>query len=162
MKLLLMNEQSNVSQQKQGEDNNETDQVNAKASKATEERPLNEIKEIYQKNNRVGFGQVRYCSCVEAYLFKRSCGICGLYFASYKANLNQLNKQINTSNSQKEVLPIAKIHPQKIAPRRAREIFCLSDDDDAVWWLDAIHVDPTNVPDINNPNKNEMFNNKKK
>lgn len=69
-----------------------------------------------------------YCPSVEAYLFKRSCGICGLYFASYKAT-NQ-HKQLH--KRQQEVLPIAKFRPQRIAARRARELLCVDDDDDAV------------------------------
>ena len=53
-------------------------------------------------------------------------------------------------------MPIAKIRPQRIAARRAREILCLDDDDDAIW-LDEKDVDTTNVPDINNPNENEVL-----
>lgn len=92
-----------------------------------------------------------YCPSVEAYLFKRSCVICGLYFASYNAT----NQHKQSHKRQQEVLPIAKIRPQRIAARRAREILCLDDNDDAIW-LDEKDVDTTNVPDINNPNENEV------
>ncbi|GBP67830.1 hypothetical protein EVAR_88882_1 [Eumeta japonica] len=39
--------------------------------------------------------------------------------------------------------------------RRAREVLCLGEDDDAVWY-DEIDVDTTNVPDIKNPNENKV------
>ncbi|KAL4719530.1 hypothetical protein ACJJTC_016604 [Scirpophaga incertulas] len=86
-----------------------------------------------------------YCPSVEGYLCKRSCGFCGLYFASYKAS-NQ-HKQLHKI-TQDEV-PIAKIRPQRIAARRAREILCLDINDDALW-LDEKDVDTTNVPDVKN------------
>ncbi|GBP00285.1 hypothetical protein EVAR_885_1 [Eumeta japonica] len=91
-----------------------------------------------------------YCPSVEGYLCKRSCGFCGLYFASYKAT-NQ-HKQLH--KEQHEV-PIAKIRPQRIAARRAREILCLDINDDAIW-LDEKDVDTTNVPDVENLNENEV------
>ena len=55
------------------------------------------------------------------------CCICGLYFASYKAT--NLHKQ---SHKRQQVLSIAKIHPQRIVARRAIEILCLNDDNDAL------------------------------
>ncbi|KAK9874058.1 hypothetical protein WA026_002413 [Henosepilachna vigintioctopunctata] len=91
-----------------------------------------------------------YCPSVEGYLCKRSCGFCGLYFASYKAT-NQ-HKQLH--KKQHEV-PIAKIRPQRIAARRAREILCLDVNDDAIW-LDEKDVDTTNVPDVIKLNENEV------
>lgn len=39
-----------------------------------------------------------YCPSVESYLFKRSCNICGLYFASYKA-ANEHKQSHKTRNS---------------------------------------------------------------
>lgn len=86
-----------------------------------------------------------YCPSVEGYLCKRSCGFCGLYFASYKAT-NQ-HKQLH--KIKQDEVPIAKIRPQRIAARRAREILCLDINDDALW-LDEKDVDTTNVPDVNN------------
>ncbi|CAG9563483.1 unnamed protein product [Danaus chrysippus] len=83
-----------------------------------------------------------YCPSIEGYLCKRSCGFCGLYFASYKAT--NLHKQLH-----KIKIPIAKIRPQRIAARRAREILCLDINDDALW-LDEKDVDTTNVPDVKN------------
>ena len=51
-------------------------------------------------------------------------------------------------------MPIAKIRPQRIAARRAREILCLNDDSDALWF-DENDVDTRNVSDINSPNEND-------
>ncbi|RVE41272.1 hypothetical protein evm_014077 [Chilo suppressalis] len=86
-----------------------------------------------------------YCPSVEGYLCKGSCGFCGLYFASYKAT-NQ-HKQLH--KIKQDEVPIAKIRPQRIAARRAREILCLDINDDALW-LDEKDVDTTNVPDVKN------------
>ncbi|CAG4934597.1 unnamed protein product [Colias eurytheme] len=86
-----------------------------------------------------------YCPSVEGYLCKRSCGFCGLYYASYKAT-NQ-HKQLH--KIKQDEVPIAKIRPQRIAARRAREILCLDINDDALW-LDEKDVDATNVPDVKN------------
>ncbi|GBP12486.1 hypothetical protein EVAR_10166_1 [Eumeta japonica] len=80
-------------------------------------RNINQTKEL--KNN---------ATCVEAYLFKRSCGICGVYFVSCKV----ANQHKQSHKSQQEVVPIAKIRPQRITARRAREVLCLGDDGDAV------------------------------
>lgn len=80
------------------------------------------------------------CRSVETYLFKRPCGICELYFASYK--VTKQHKQ--SYKMQQEVLPIEKIRPLTIAARRARKIRCLEDDNDAIR-LDEKDVDPTNV-----------------
>ncbi|GBP41411.1 hypothetical protein EVAR_36166_1 [Eumeta japonica] len=87
----------------------------------------------------------RYCPSVEAYLFKRSCGICSLYFASYTA----ANQHKQSHKSQQEVVPIAKIRPQRIAARRARAVLCLSDDGDRYYILltyssdfEAARLDP--------------------
>ncbi|KAK9884855.1 hypothetical protein WA026_009079 [Henosepilachna vigintioctopunctata] len=91
-----------------------------------------------------------YCPSVKGYLCKRSCGFCGLYFASYKAT-NQ-HKQLH--KKQHEV-PIAKIRPQRISARRARKILCLDVNDDAIW-LDEKDVDTTNVPDVIKLNENEV------
>lgn len=44
-------------------------------------------------------------------------------------------------------MPITKIRPQRIAARRAREVLCLINDDDAIW-LDEEDVDTSNVPNI--------------
>ena len=51
-------------------------------------------------------------------------------------------------------MPIAKIRPQRIAARRAREILCLNDDSDALCF-DENDVDTMNVSDINCPKKND-------
>ncbi|GBP77379.1 hypothetical protein EVAR_90602_1 [Eumeta japonica] len=90
---------------------------------------------------------------VEAYLFKISCGICFacIYFASYKA----ANQHKQSHKSQQEVVPFTKIHPQRIAGRHAREVLSLGDDGNAEWY-DEIDVDTMNVPDIKNPNENEV------
>ncbi|KAL0879428.1 hypothetical protein ABMA27_003179 [Loxostege sticticalis] len=86
-----------------------------------------------------------YCPSVEGHLCKRSCGFCGLYFASYKAT-NQ-HKQLH--KIKQDEVPIAKIRPRRIAARPAREILCLDINDDALW-LDEKDVDTTNVPDVKN------------
>ena len=51
------------------------------------------------------------------------------------------------------MFPIAKTRPQRIAARRAREILCMDNDDNTVWF-DEKDVDTSNLPDINNPNQN--------
>lgn len=51
------------------------------------------------------------------------------------------------------MFPIAKIRPQRIAARRAREILCMDNDDNAVWF-DEKDVDTSNLLDINNSNEN--------
>lgn len=86
-----------------------------------------------------------YCTSVEGYLCRRSCGFCGRYFASYKA-ANQ-HKQLH--KIKQDEVPFAKIRPQRIAARRAREILCFDINDDALW-LDEKDVDTTNVPDVKN------------
>ncbi|KAH9627976.1 hypothetical protein HF086_017951, partial [Spodoptera exigua] len=53
------------------------------------------------------------------------------------------------NNIKQDEVPIAKIRPQRIAARRAREILCLDINDDALW-LDEKDVDTTNVPDVKN------------
>ena len=50
-------------------------------------------------------------------------------------------------------MPIAKIRRQRIAARRAREILCLNDHNDALWF-DENDVDTMNDYDINCPNEN--------
>lgn len=91
-----------------------------------------------------------YCPSVESYLFKRSCSICGLYFSSYKAT-----NQHKQSHKKQKMLPIAKIRPQRIAARRAREILCLMNDDDALW-IEENDVDTKDLPDVQVLNENEV------
>ena len=51
-------------------------------------------------------------------------------------------------------MPIAKICLQRITAKRATEILCLNDHNDAIWF-DENDVDTVNVSDINSPNEND-------
>ncbi|KAH0539988.1 hypothetical protein KQX54_010866 [Cotesia glomerata] len=63
--------------------------------------------------------------------------------------------QHKQSHKKQEMLPIAKIRPQRIAARRAREILCLINDDDALW-MEENDVDTKDVLDVQIQNENEV------
>lgn len=91
-----------------------------------------------------------YCSSVQTYLAKRSCKICGLYFASYKSAHNHIKfvhkKPQNVAK---------KVRPLRVAAKRAKELLCLLNNGTDALWLDEEDVDTSQVIETNNNQVNK-------
>ena len=93
-----------------------------------------------------------YCPSVQAKLKERTCNECNVYFASKKSL--EIHKKAMHPKLKKNIEPLKKIRPLRVAAKRANELMCIIFDEttqsEDVEWLDsdAVDYEATDVVDV--------------